>query len=364
MKIIWTAVAIAVTLSAFAQQEQPKGPEQPGASVAELVSRLSYPDWRARESAQKELLARGAEVLEEVRVALEDENFEVRYRAKQVFDAVEARAQAGKLLGYLLGEEEAAGALEEIQKKIKRPMARLVSPKAGVRAALAGELGGSGLESAAPLVVHLLGDKDNAVQSAAQRALDGFDSKAAQKYLLAAARKGELVLRCRALLALGRVKEPEAAGEVAKYLDSEVIYLRLAAVESLDAMRDRKAAEHLVKAFKDEYERVRWNAVDAFTRVKCKAAVEPLIEALEKDTARIMEEDELKELKRVLVPAGFRILTSEEARMKVYLPKALQYQTGQAIGADPDKWREWWEKNKDSFSRDEKPGNAATREEK
>ena len=104
MKIIWTAVAIAVTLTAFAQDGPPEQPKQPVTPVSELVNRLRSSDWRARESAQKELLARGADVLEEVRPALQDANFEIRYRAKQVFDAVEAGALGGKLLGYLLGE--------------------------------------------------------------------------------------------------------------------------------------------------------------------------------------------------------------------------------------------------------------------
>lgn len=351
-RIALMAALVALSMSAFAQEEEPrKPPAQPEAPVSELVSQLRSADWRTREAAQKELLARGAQALEELRVALEDENFEVRYRAKLVFESAGAKARAMKLLGYLVGEEAAGKALEEIRKKIKRPIVRLTSPKPGVRAALARELAGSGLNGALPLVVHLLGDGDAGVQNAALQALNSFESETRRKLLLGAAQKGELLLKCRALLALGRLQEVEAIDEIAKHLESETLYVRLAAVESLDFMRDRKTGVHLARAFTDKYERVRWNAADAFTRVKCRAVVGPLIDALKAGTGQIMSEDELKELTRVLVPAGFRILTGEEARMKKYAPKALAFQTGMRYGEDAGKWRQWWKENKETWNK-------------
>jgi HEAT repeat protein len=197
--------------------------------------------------------------------------------------------------------------------------------------------------------VHLLGDSNQVVQDAALRSLDLFDGEKRRKLLLTAIEKGGLLLKCRALLSLGKMQDAEAIDGVAKYLDSKVLYLRLAAVESLDAMRSPKALEKIVKAFKDEYERPRWNAVDAFNRTKCKAGIEPLIEAIGEKTARIMDEEELATIKEVLVPAGFTILTGEQARMQQYIPNALAYQTGVNLGNDKEKWREWWEKNKELF---------------
>jgi HEAT repeat protein len=366
MKLIlaYTAVVIIVTMAAFAQEEQPKEAPEPKVSMKALVNQLRSGDWHVREKAQRRLLVRGEEVVKALKMALEDENFEVRYRAKRVLEAVEARAKAVKLLGYLLGEKDIQKTINKLKEKIANPMARLVNPNAAIRAKLAFDLGQSEMETALPLLVHLLGDKNGSVQAAAQAALGGFEGEKRRKSLLAAVEKGELLLKCRALLALGKLQETKAIDKVAKYLESETPYLRLAAVESLDFMRDRDAGKHLVKAFADKYERVRWNAVDAFTRLKCKAAVEPMIDALGAEKAQIMTEAELKKLEEVLVPAGFRILTGDEARMKVYVLKAIGYQTGTqpfVLLGDPDglkktkdSWRSWWEKNKDAYDEEMK----------
>ncbi len=365
--LLGIAITVLVALSALAQEKQPPEAEVP---VGELVEQLRAADWRLREEAQRRLLEvahrlqasenragfsdSGAKIVDALKGALEDENFEIRLRARQVCDSLGARDKAVKLLGYLLGKKEVGKVIAGLQRKIRRPIARLVSPRAGVRALLAEELGESRLEDALPLIVHLLGDTDRAVQDAALMALGNIKSEIRRKLLLLAAEKGHMLLRCRALLALGRLQEKEAIDEIAKYLDAGKVYFRLAAVESLDFMLDRRAGEHLVKGLKDEFERVRWNSADAFTRVKCKAAVEPLIEAFKEKTARIMSEEIIEELHKLLVPAGFRILTGEEARMKRYLPQALQHQTGRSFGTDAEKWRVWWQKNKGSFDDDMK----------
>lgn len=351
-KMVLISAVIALSITALAQEEQPLS-----TPTSELVNRLRSADWRTREAAQKKLLARGAQALDELEPALEDENFEIRYRARLVFESVGARARAMKLLGYLVGEEEAGKALDEIQKKVKQPLRRLTSPKPAVRAALVRELAGCGLGGALPLVVHLLGDKDHGVQNEALRALQSIENEARTEILLKAIEKGTLLLKCRALLALGRLQEKDAIDKIAGYLESKTLYLRLAAVESLDFMRDEKAGKHLVKAFKDKYERVRWNAADAFTRVYCKEAISPLIDALEARTAKLMSEEELKELTRVLVPAGFNILTGEAARLKPYALKALQYQSGSNYSGEGvtektvESWRQWWKKNKDTWDK-------------
>jgi HEAT repeat protein len=353
LKLTGAALVILLSVSVFAQEE-PKEPAKPEEPAGELVEQLKGGDWRTRETAQRKLLTKDASVIEKLKPALEDENFEVRFRAKQVVEAIEARSKAVRLLGYLIGKDDASDALKEIQEKVKHPIARLSDPRATARVSLATELGQSKARAALPLLVHLLGDNNEAVQDAALQALTNFEDKKRAKLLLRAVEKGELLLKCRALLALGKLHETKSTGEVAKYLDSKIVFLRLAAVESLDFMRSREAAKHLIKAVKDSHERVRWNAADAFTRVKCKAAVEPLIEAIGAKTAKIMTKEEIKQLNEVLVPAGFRILEGEEARLQKYLPRALIFQTGQTHGDDTDKWREWWKANNDFYDDDMK----------
>jgi len=347
-KLAILCLCLLLPLPLFGQNEK-EGAKKPQKSAEELVSQLSAGDWRLREDAQKKLLALGEEAAEALEEALDDENFEVRYRARLLSDSIGARARAVKLLAYLTGEKEAEKSLDVIKKKVNNPMARLTSPKDGVRALLARELGDTELESGLPLLVHLLGDENQAVQGNALQSLGLFEGEKRRKLLLVAAEKGELLLKCRAILALGKLQDTEAIDEVAKHLDSDILYLRLAAVESLDAMRDCKALEKIVKAFGDEYERPRWNAVDAFNRTKCKAGMKDLIGAFGREVARIMDEEELATIKKVLVPAGFSILKGEEAQMKRYIAKALSYQTGMNFGDDADKWREWWEKNEELF---------------
>jgi hypothetical protein len=82
--------------------------------------------------------------------------------------------------------------------------------------------------------------------------------------------------------------------------------------------------------------------------------VEPLIEAIGAETAKIMSTEELDELQELLVPAGFTILTGDEARMKAHVGPALLYQTSYSMRFEdtPDgikrwkeEWREWWKAN-------------------
>jgi hypothetical protein len=48
-----------------------------------------------------------------------------------------------------------------------------------------------------------------------------------------------------------------------------------------------------------------------------------------------------------LIAYGSRGRRGSHARAQT--ARALQYATGVKIGGDPDKWRDWWRENKDSF---------------
>jgi HEAT repeat protein len=88
------------------------------------------------------------------------------------------------------------------------------------------------------------------------------------------------LVRQQAVLALGRLREPEAAADLLPLLDVGDPRLRFAAVRALGQVRNREAAEHLLPLLQESRQELRFAAVEALGQIRAPAAVRPLVEVL------------------------------------------------------------------------------------
>jgi hypothetical protein len=118
--------------------------------------------------------------------------------------------------------------------------------------------------------------------------------------------------------------------------------------EALGQAKDE--VQRLIDELKDPSWQMRWYAASALGEMKEPRAVEPLIGVLKNDKqgyVRAMAAWALGEIKdrRAVEPLIDGIM-DESDDVKKASPLALKGITGQDLGQDPAKWREWWEKNK------------------
>ena len=87
-------------------------------------------------------------------------------------------------------------------------------------------------------------------------------------------------MRQQAVLALGRLREPESAPLLIPLLHDDDPRLRFAAVRALGQIRNADAVPHLLPLLGDARKELRFAAVEALGQIRAPAAVRPLVEAL------------------------------------------------------------------------------------
>jgi hypothetical protein len=132
----------------------------------------------------------------------------------------------------------------------------------------------------------------------------------------------ERFIRNNARVALENIGAPsvELLIPVLKEQNFEV---RQQAAMALGNINDPRAVEPLISILKDEHHFVRWMAVNSLGKIMDTRAVEPLIDSLDDEDSDIQRK-------------------AEEVLEKI---------TGQDLGPDQEKWKKWWDKNKDEFSK-------------
>jgi HEAT repeat protein len=132
------------------------------------------------------------------------------------------------------------------------------------------------------------------------------------------------VLLCFLFLSSVAYSESDQVDMVIQNLNSENRDLRLISVWTLRKVKDPRALDALIKALSHEDLHVREKVAEALGERKDTKAIEPLIAAL-KDKGETV--------------SGIAA-------------KSLQEITGKDFGQDHDKWKEWWEKNKENFQKE------------
>ena len=123
------------------------------------------------------------------------------------------------------------------------------------------------------------------------------------------------------LLSSDAYSQEDQIGRLIQNLDSEYRDLRMCSVWTLGKVKDSRAVDALIKALNHKDFGVRVGAADALGEMKELKAIEPLITALK----------------------------DNEEEIRDSFANALKNITGKDFGKDPEKWREWWNQNKDSI---------------
>ncbi len=93
-----------------------------------------------------------------------------------------------------------------------------------------------------------------------------------------------VLVRCNAAIALGKIGDKRTVEPLINMLDDENESVRKCAVFSLGEIGDREVVEPLIKALGDKDEEVRRYATEALGKIDKKKAVEPLTKALDDDS--------------------------------------------------------------------------------
>jgi formylglycine-generating enzyme required for sulfatase activity len=151
----------------------------------------------------------------------------------------------------------------------------------GCRLELVKPAGGK-LESVNPLIKKL-GDKDSHIRNSAENELVNMGEQAVEP-LIGGLGDINVLVRCHAAMALGKIGDKRAVDPLVKVLSDKNEYARLYAVRSLGMIGDERAVDPLIRALGDKDEEVRIYAVEALGKIGDKSAVESLISALDDES--------------------------------------------------------------------------------
>jgi len=241
----------------------------------------------------------------------------------------------------------AAEALGEIgdPKAVKPLIAALKDENSGVRSSAAFALGEIQDPRAVEPLIEALKDEDSDVRRRAATALGKIQDPRAVEPLIEALKDEDSGVRWRAAKALGEIGDPKAITPLIAALKDENSGVCSSAAFALGEIQDPKAVEPLIEALKDKDSWVRWNAAEALGKIKDPRVVEPLIEAL-KDEDSGVRWRAAKALGKIKDPRAVEPLIEalKDPLSRDYVAKALEEITGEKLGRNFWKWREWFEK--------------------
>jgi HEAT repeat protein len=203
------------------------------------------------------------------------------------------------------------------------------------------------------LLVPKLKDNDTEVVRAAVRVLAGFKTRPPVDALLAALKNDKTeATRTGILRALTDGKYKDVQAGVTPCLTDKAWEVRRHAIQALAATGDAELAKVIAPLCNDAEPAVRGEALDALVKFKSPLAVEPALKMLNDNVwqARVSAIAALTKIrsKDSVEPLILRI-EKEEGVLVPDIAEALANLTGKEFGGKPDKWKEWWAANKDSF---------------
>jgi len=294
--------------------------------------------------------------------ALKDKDPKVRGNSAQVLGEIGDPKAVEPLISALKDEDSSvrsyvAGALGKIKdpKAVESLITALKDESPGVRVAAAGALGKIKDPRAVEPLIEALKDEDSEVREFAAWALGEIKDPRAVEPLITALKDEDSSVRQGAAGALGEIKDPEALEpliEALKDEDSGVRWYAAFALIRIDpGWREDSAVERVLSevssVLKDENSRVRRDAVLALSKIKDPEAIALLIEALKDENSDVRwyaawalgEIGDPKALEPLIAA-----LKDKDFWVREFAAWALEKITGEKLGRNFWKWREWFEK--------------------
>ncbi len=158
---------------------------------------------------------------------------------------------------------------------------------------------------------------------AAVAAREGRDLEAGVEELVKLVKERDPVVRPRAVEALGGVGDERARAVLRDLaVESRDVSVRLAAIDALAALEDEPTVELCTtRLLRDEEWRIRAAAMEALVRIPRKTAIPALIQSVSVEVGRLVDDAE----------------------------RSLASLTGRSFHGDAGLWKDWWQKNKETF---------------
>ena len=115
-------------------------------------------------------------------------------------------------------------------------------------------------------LIKKLGEKDSRIRNSAEKELVKIGERAVKPLIGGLGDKNVLV-RCHAVMALGKIGDKRAVDPLEKVMSDKNEYIRLYAVRSLGMIGDERAVDPLIRALGDKDEEVRIYAVEALGKI-------------------------------------------------------------------------------------------------
>jgi len=321
--IFWltvTALATGHALGFGPKIPRERIPRDVPADIRRSIQQLYSPDAAARGMAAVHLGRMGDLALPAVPflVSMLDDSVKLEWESRTTDSPLQ---HARKVLMGLYKEQqtspgkEAALALGRLcTKAIPALLEALGSHDANVRVNATIALGRIGDKSAVTALLPLLKDPRERVRTQVARSLGELGDQRAAPALVEALRDSNLEVRKEAVTALGELRVPETLEAMLEAL-KDLPPVRDAAERALLGIRDPRAVEPLIVTLRHRSEEVRRISARLLGVIADPRAVRPLILAL-KDQA---------------------------SDVRFEAARALQRIAGEDHGADPLKWRRWWQ---------------------
>jgi len=330
-------------------------------SIAPLIEMLTHEDSSVRYHAAHALAPMGEKAaLEPLMKALKDENALVRRSAARALGNIGDKGAVEPLTGALTDENEhvrmyAVRSLGQIGDKraVKALAGALGDKEAIVRRISAEALGKIGEAGAGDSLIEALKDTKWRVRSAAARALGATREMKAERALRKlwkedTDREVQLAAAC-GLTILSA--DNEAFRFLVKALDDKEEDIRYEAAKNITQIGGQKALKLLIKALENKDSHIREVAVRALGNKGVKEAVEPIIMILSTNECSNARSYAAEALGRIgdksAVEPLISVLKDRHWNVRYNVVKALKAITGEQIGCEYAKWKDWYEKNKD-----------------
>ena len=168
-------------------------------------------------------------------------------------------------------------------------------------------------------------------------------------------------LRKTIVRALGALSDKRAFDALVNCFKNEKELVRLDAIDALGGIADRRAVELLIPALSDKNESIRRRAAEALGMIGDGRAFKPLVDSLQRDENEFVRGGAAKGLGYMGDHRAVEFLVSaleDENNVKRNAAEALSLITKKSfIGVWGDikeqninEWKEWWMKNKESYS--------------
>ncbi len=256
-----------------------------------------------------------------------------------------------KALGNSHARDAAAWALGDLgDKRAVPPLLKLFNEDKVFSPGIMLALGKLKAEPAVESLIAALKREEWQIHNPAASALGYLGDKRAVGPLIDSLKRKEFTSRISAAVALGKIGEPAVKPLIEALDDKGSNIYRHYVINALGRTKSKLAVEPLLKMLEEEDNYIRSAVVGALAMPGDEKVLQPLIEVLRKDPAwdvRSTAAWALGELgdERATSPLIDALKDMFTVREKAF--GALKKLTKQDFGEDYDKWKAWYEKNKD-----------------